>query len=531
MDDLGRVDAGQIIQSLSATGLVNAVPPDARGSAVRSTVGASLPGDAPDLAAGSYAGTIVSGAFHLEAGRVVFQAWITDARRNRIAWAVRTPSAPVDSAARAIDELSRRITGAVAALGTPSLTPWFPIATSSPPAFDAFQEFAEASELQSRGFDQDAVPHLRRAVALDTTFTWARLQLASAYYNLFEQAAADSIADALNGDRESLNPLQRLWLTWMLTVRTEDKLAGYRAMRAAAELAPERFLFNVAQRAMALNRPHEAIDVLERLGPDSPHAGGPGAYWSLLARSYHAVGDAQRELRVARAARHSNIEPMIALSLQVRALASLGRTTDIQVLLDTALTLPMEHGPTPLQLMVGIARVSSPGQLMVSAAKELRAHGHEDDAQTVLARALDWYRAQSVHGVTSEARRFEIASALYLARDWAAADTAFQALAAADTANVIYLGFLGTIAARRNDEATARRIIAKFDSLRPSLPQPRAIAGYWQAKISSILGDERDALLLMSEVWPQGDSGPHMDFDHERMWSSEEFRRFIRPRG
>jgi len=531
MDDLGRVAAGQIIQSLSATGLVNAVPPDARGSAVRSTVGASLPGDAPDLAAGSYAGTIVSGAFHLEAGRVVFQAWITDARRNRIAWAVRTPSAPVDSAARAIDELSRRITGAVAALGTPSLTPWFPIATSSPPAFDAFQEFAEASELQSRGFDQDAVPHLRRAVALDTTFTWARLQLASAYYNLFEQAAADSIADALNGDRESLNPLQRLWLTWMLTVRTEDKLAGYRAMRAAAELAPERFLFNVAQRAMALNRPHEAIDVLERLGPDSPHAGGPGAYWSLLARSYHAVGDAQRELRVARAARHSNIEPMIALSLQVRALASLGRTTDVQALLDTALTLPMEHGPTPLQLMVGIARVSSPGQLMVSAAKELRAHGHEDDAQTVLARALDWYRAQSVHGVTSEARRFEIASALYLARDWAAADTAFQALAAADTANVIYLGFLGTIAARRNDEATARRIIAKFDSLRPSLPQPRAIAGYWQAKISSILGDERDALLLMSEVWPQGDSGPHMDFDHERMWSSEEFRRFIRPRG
>ena len=80
-------------------------------------------------------------------------------------------------------------------------------------------------------------------------------------------------------------------------------------------------------------------------------------------------------------------------------------------------------------------------------------------------------------------------------------------------------------------KATARRIIAKFDSLRPSLPQPRAIAGYWQAKISSILGDERDALLLMSEVWPQGDISPHMDFDHERMWSSVEFRRFTRPKG
>jgi predicted Zn-dependent protease len=191
----------------------------------------------------------------------------------------------------------------------------------------------------------------------------------------------------------------------------------------------------------------------------------------------------------------------------------------------------MEHGPTPLQLMVGIARISSPGQLMGAAAQELRAHGHEDAAQTTLARALDWYRAQPVHGVTSEARRFEIANALYLARDWAAADTAFLLLAAADTANLIYMGFLGTIAARRNEEAKARRIITRFDLLRPVLPQPRAIAGYWQAKISSILGDEQHALALLAEVWPQGDVAPHMDFDYERMWTADEFRRFVRPRG
>jgi hypothetical protein len=199
--------------------------------------------------------------------------------------------------------------------------------------------------------------------------------------------------------------------------------------------------------------------------------------------------------------------------------------------MDTALMVPVEHGPTPLQLMVGIARISSPGQLMTSAAQELRAHGHEDAAQALLARALDWYRAQPAHGVTSEARRFEIANTLYLSRDWAAADSAFLALAAADTANVIYLGFLGTIAARRHDEATARRIMATFDALRPTLPQPRAIAGYWQAKISSILGDEQRALILMSEVWPQGDVSAHTDFDHERMWNAKEFLRFTRPRG
>jgi hypothetical protein len=108
---------------------------------------------------------------------------------------------------------------------------------------------------------------------------------------------------------------------------------------------------------------------------------------------------------------------------------------------------------------------------------------------------------------------------------------AFLALAAADTSNVITSASSERSRRAATMKATARRIIAKFDSLRPSLPQPRAIAGYWQAKISSILGDERDALLLMSEVWPQGDISPHMDFDHERMWSSVEFRRFTRPKG
>jgi hypothetical protein len=129
--------------------------------------------------------------------------------------------------------------------------------------------------------------------------------------------------------------------------------------------------------------------------------------------------------------------------------------------------------------------------------------------------------------------RFEIANVLYLSRDWAGADTAFHALAALDTANsYITLGYLGTIAARRGDEATARRIIAKFDSLRPTLPQPRMIAGYWQSKISSILGDEQRALTLMTEVWgQQGIHGVHAEFDYERMWRAREFRRFISPKG
>jgi hypothetical protein len=74
--------------------------------------------------------------------------------------------------------------------------------------------------------------------------------------------------------------------------------------------------------------------------------------------------------------------------------------------------------------------------------------------------------------------------------------------------------------------------MARFDTLRPSLPQPRRVAGYWQGKISAILGDERRALTAITDVWgPQGLYGPHQDFDLERIWRSPGFREFIRPKG
>jgi serine/threonine-protein kinase len=509
LDDLGRVTADRIIQSISATGLVDPI----------------LPG------ASSRARTLVSGEYHVEGGRIVMQVWINDAQRNRVTWAVQPISAPIDSSAQAVHEATQRVTAAIAALQSPTFASWFPIATS-PPTFEAFQEFAEATELQSHGFDKPAIPHLQRAFQLDTTFIWARMQLASAHLNLFEQESADSIADELNGVRDRLNPLQRHWLAWMLTFRTEDHIAGYRAISAAAELAPDRFAYHMAQWAMYLNRPREAIAVLARVSPNSAHTGGPNAYWTLLTKCYHAVGDGERELRAAREARRSTMEPMGALSLEVRALASLGRTADALALLDTALALPLERGPEPLQVMVGISRISSPAMLMVSAAQELRAHGYEEAAQQSLARALAWYRAQSAHADRRESFRFEIANVLYLSRDWVGADTAFHALAATDPASYIYLGYIGAIAARKRDEVTARYVMARLDTLRPTLPQPKAIAGYWQAKISAILGDERRALTFMSEVWgQQGAPGAHMDFDYERIWNASEFRRFTSPKG
>lgn len=49
-----------------------------------------------------------------------------------------------------------------------------------------------------------------------------------------------------------------------------------------------------------------------------------------------------------------------------------------------------------------------------------------------------------------------------------------DSLAIADSSNFVYVGFLGTIAARRGDSTTARRTLAKFDTLRRTLSRPSA---------------------------------------------------------
>ena len=528
LDRLGSIAVDGIVQSLASTGLVEIAAPSVRDtSGQRVTTSASV-ASITERGHRRRAGTIVSGAVHDEAGRIVIQARI--AQRGRVAWVVRTVSAGADSPAQALDELRHRVAGAVAALMNPRFASWFPIA-SAPPTFDAFQEFAHGVDLQLHGFDRDAVSHLRRAAAIDTSFRWARMQLALAYLNLFEEPAADSITRELNDERDVLPPLQRHWLDWMLSFRTEDVPGGYRAIRAAAELAPARFRYNEAQWAAYLNRPREAISVLKRLGPNSVYTGGNDGYWGLLTSSLHALGD-DRELSVAHEASRHAVDPMNALTFELRALARLGRMAEVRALLDTALTLAQEREPAPLQLMVGIARWASPGQLMIAAARELRAHGHEDVAMEALARALAWYRAQPVDSALSEARQFEIGQALYLAREWVAAEEIFRALAVADRANFIYEGFLGTIAARRGDHVTARRIIARFDTLRSTLPRPHAEAGYWQGKIAALLGEEQRAMeMLRDALGAQGRGGPHEDFDFERMWPTKAFREFVRPKG
>src|SRR5262245_22799677 len=201
------------------------------------------------------------------------------------------------------------------------------------------------------------------------------------------------------------------------------------------------------------------------------------------------------------------------------ALAALGKWAEVQTLWDSVGSSPEERGFWA-------------GQLLSVAAEEFRAHGHEEAATEALAAAIKWFESRDGADTARVTYRVEKGRALYLARDWTAAERVFRALAAQDSTNPMYLGFLGTIAARRGDRQTAESIVARLDALRSRLARPRETIGFWQAKIAVLLGQNDRAMTLAADaLGSQGRGALHSDSDFERIWGTKEFREFIRPKG
>lgn len=529
LEPLGRIAADRVTQALNATGLLEIAAPSASGDSIAGTSSDARQAFVLQQADRWRAGLVVSGEIQRDGPNLTIQAWITDIVRGRVVWLVAPVAAPIDSAQRAIEEIRERAAGAVVTLNTPRFAGWLPIA-SLPPRLPAFQEFASGVDLQLRGADRDALDHLRRAVALDSSFTWARLQLAQAHHALYEATVADSIAVALDKGRERLMPLQRHVLDWMLALRVEDRLGAYRAISDAASLVPDVFQFMQSDAAFRLNRPREAAALLERLGPSSPY-NHEVEYWSALGRAYHALEDRKRELSVARQARERYPDRINVLSSLLTALAAQGKVTEVSALLDSALAFPRPK-PEAQGVVLDMWGLGFwPGRLMMTAATEFRAHGFDSAADATFKRAIAWYRTLEQADVPEVTHEFEHARLLYFAREWSAAGKKFKVLAAADPNNIVYDGFLGVIAARLGDTSTARVILAKFEQRRPGLERPHAIAGYWIARINGVLGDEAAAMRGLRECFgPQGHPGVLHEMDLESLRNSREFREFTRPK-
>ena len=226
----------------------------------------------------------------------------------------------------------------------------------------------------------------------------------------------------------------------------------------------------------------------------------------------------EEELAAARRAIQLDREHIALRFYEVRALAALGRIEEVRARLNDALLLPPDNIPT--------------GQLFSITAEELQAHGHEQAAREILLRGIEWFQNQPAEQHQLPNFRADLGRALYQAGEWGRADSLFADLAAEYPDRAPYQGYLGMLAARRNDHGEAERIIQVLEGMKKQPYGPGGPAAF-QARIAAPLGQKERAMNFLREHINSGrlTTGISYHQDRDLAWLRDlpAFQALLRP--
>src|SRR6266849_6391921 len=478
LDNVGHMAADWVTQGLAQTGLVEVVPSVSVMSSSR-TPGGHGPGhlDAvgiQTLGRETGAGTVVSGAYYRQGDSIRFQVQISAATDGTVLRALEPVGGPISQPLTVVEAVRQRVMAALATLFDSRLSLWAK-AHGQPPTFAAYQEFIQGLDRMVQFDSRGAIDHFRRAALEDTTFRLPLIFAAHEHMDLGEFATADSIAHAVERSPGRLSPLDKHYLTWVLAQTRGDRERALETAREMAVIAPNSETeWLVAQCALALNRPREMIAALTALGPDRGLFRGWSVYWFYLTFAHHLVDDHGRELKEAREGRRRHPTDFAVLAAEVRALAALGRTAEINERLVDAPSFPPQPG-------------WSPADIALIAALELGAHEHAADAAAPGQWAVRWLESRPPAEARSTANRFRLALAYYLGGrlddtrrllEGLAAETPpgpadyatmrWIAIITGDSPDALTLqGFQGVVAARQGRRADALRFDRTLQAMSP----------------------------------------------------------------
>jgi tetratricopeptide (TPR) repeat protein len=349
------------------------------------------------------------------------------------------------------------------------------------------------------------------------------LILASAAYgNAGNRARSDSLLEFLVLRRDRLSPYDQYRVDFGLAELRGDREAQLAATRAAVRLVPigtARFALIVSLRAV--NRPREALAEFDDLLRHGMPEGGMSWYavWGGRTELYHILGHHEKELEVAREGRTQLAGSLPVMLYEGRALAALGRMDELRALSDEVLAQRVRPGLTP-------------GDVLLSIAEELRAHGDTAQAAQVADRALAWYDGQPTAVIAHGWRRDLKASLLYVRERWADAAAAWDSIPVDPAGAVDRLGTRGVLAARLGQPDSARTIAAELARLdRPRLNGQHTL---WRARIAAVLGERDGAVALLRQAFAEGVAYGiwlHCDMDLESLREYRPYRELVRPKG
>jgi serine/threonine protein kinase/tetratricopeptide (TPR) repeat protein len=517
LDNIGNMAAERIMQGLEQVGEFSVAP-------MPSTEALSAAAKGKDklrtLADTTKAGKVVHGDYYLQGDKLQFHAWVQDMASKKNIVPLEPASGPAADPEAALEPLRLRLMGGLAGVFDPYLKDSIAL-LKEPPNFEAFREFTEALKIMERGEFAQSIPHLLKAEELDPKLKAALIYVSHAYWNQGQAAKADEFAQIVEKSRAELSTYERLFLDYTEALLRGDREANLRTTRQIVALTPKR-LISIYINASAANRnncPREAVAVLSRYDPYDPAMKDWSRnYWGVLTTAHHMLGNHKQELKEARRGRKQLPESLSMLANEVDALAALGRTKDLYKLFEESGTLPPESG-------------YSPGDIMLRAGRELRAHGFKDDSVRVLNQALQWFEARPETERASVGNRYNLARTFYSLGKWDEAKALFEELHNQLTDNINYLGALGVTAARRGEREEALKISKQLEE--DKRPYLFGNPTYWRARIAALLGDKEGAVNLLRQAIKQGYaySSIHPTEDFESLADYPPYVQLMKPKG
>lgn len=528
LDPIGRMAADWVTQGLTEADFLEVVDVQTALATSRELAEAGV-GETDllrvvALARETGAGTVISGTYYIHGDSLHFQAQVSDAHAGRLVQGILPASAPADSPLSAVAHLRDRVLASLADRLDPRLAS-FEADLSRPPSYEAYRAYAQGLEVFLTEDFAAAAESFDRASELDPAFLRALLWAAKSHLyvgatrsDTAHWVRADSAFRVLNAAGPQLSPYDRHHLDYVLAwYRGRDAALQAARSRAAAAPGSTDAVREAGYNAIRMGWLREGMQHLRKVDPGTGVLRGHDSYWLHLTYAHHRAGDHRRELKEARRARERDPHNIHRLRNEAVALAAMGRSDELDDLLDQV----VEAAST--------ARLTA-GGVLAEAARELRTHGHAEQADAVVRRALAWHRGRPPGEASTRRARQELADALYLAGQWEEARAIYGALASEWLPSPRVLGRLGTIAARMGERERALEASALLaTNARHWLGNPREEHTMARARIAATLGDAEQALLLLRQY-----GGPwgidHADMDLESLWGDPRFQDLLRPK-
>jgi tetratricopeptide (TPR) repeat protein len=423
---------------------------------------------------------------------------------------------PRQDPTKPLDYLRTKLMGTLACQFNPLMKSFLSI-MEEPPNFDSFRETLEGTRCFSRSDYAKAIEHFDLAAALDPAFKDVLIYKGFALHNSNEYARSEALVEEIEKSRDKLSKGENALLDYLrawLHGNLEDR---YRLIKQIAPLDPY-WSHDLALNSVDNNYPGEAVEAFKKIPLDDEFYKTWGGQWEIITDAYHMLGDHKRELKEARRARKDFPESLWALRREVRAVSAMGQMKEIKRLIDESATLPSEGG-------------WGPGETMMQAGRELRAHGYQKESVQMFEKAQQWVESRPQKERDSADGRNLLGRILMYLERWTEAQARFETLLKESPSEIVYISFCGQLAAIMGDRGKALSFSKQLEDNKT--PYLFGTPTYNRALIAAFLGDKEDAVNLIREAISQGYAYPsiHGTMALERLKDYPPYIQLMKPKG